>query len=106
MSLGLSLNGNYDDVLGIGLVSGGLTVGTSQVEVKVGASRLVNRQLILINNDSNKTVYYGPAGVTVSGATRGVPLLSGQQVTISLGDVALYLITATGTVSVIVQEYA
>ncbi len=40
-------------------VQGNLTVGTSAVELKVGASKLVDRKTCGLDNDSNSTLYWG-----------------------------------------------
>ena len=36
-----------------------ITVGTSAVEVKVGANRLVDRVAVSVDNTSNSTIYWG-----------------------------------------------
>lgn len=96
-------NPNYADVNNSSYTSNVVTVGVSQVEAKVGVSRDPKRQLLIVYNNSNKTVYYGPTGVTTS---TGVPLLKSQEVSIPIGDVAIYLIAGSAGNDVIVQEYA
>jgi hypothetical protein len=83
-----------------------ISVGTSQVEAKCDTTRDPNRQFLVIYNDSNATVYYGPTGVTTSGATKGFPLFKQQWVSIPMGDVGVFLIAASSSNSVLVQEFA
>ena len=90
MSLGH--DGQFDDVLK-DYVAERLTVGTTQVEAKVGVSRNANRQIVFIFNDSDQNVYYGPTGVTASGGF-GIPIGPGQGTPITVGDTAVYLIAA------------
>lgn len=82
-------------------VSGSVTVTTSQTEAKVGASRESDRQFVRIYNDGNDIIYFGPSGVTTS---TGEPLNKRQHVEIAITDIGVYMICATGTVDVIVQE--
>jgi hypothetical protein len=100
---GLSYNPDLSDVLQ-NYQATRITVSTTEVEAKVGASRNANRQLIAIYNDSSTTVvYYGPTGVTASGGF-GLPLNPGQAITLSLGNAGIFLITASGSAPVIIQE--
>lgn len=92
------------DVNDISYTSTVITVGTSQVEVKVGGTRNALRQRVLIYNDSSSICYYGPTGVTISGSTKGVPIFKKQVATIPIGDVALYLICDGADNNFIVQE--
>ena len=75
-----SLNPNRTDVLEeSGAVHGVVTVNTTPSEIKVGASRLPNRQSILVYNDGNATIFYGPsASVATSGVNKGHPLYKDQ----------------------------
>lgn len=83
-----------------------ITVGTTAVELFTGGSRNAGRQAVTIYNDSNSTIYLGPSSVTVSGSTKGIPLVKAQFATFELGDVALYAIAGSAGNSVIVQELA
>jgi hypothetical protein len=84
-----------------------VTVGTTQVEAKVGASRLQDRQGVWIYNDSANTIYVGPSGVTTSGSTKGFPLFKNQSAFVELPDfVGVFLIAGSAGNSVIVQEIA
>lgn len=80
-----------------------ISVGTSAVEVKIGASRNPTRQRILIYNDSSSLIYYGPSGVTVSGSNRGIPIFKKQIVVIPAGDIGVYLIAGSASNDAIVQ---
>jgi hypothetical protein len=60
-------------------VQAALTVGTSSVEVKVGASPLVNRKMVTLFNNSGSILYWGfTSGVTIA---TGTPIFKSQQVT-------------------------
>ena len=81
-----------------------VTVGATQVEAKVGATRNSLRQRILIYNDSSSDCRYGPSGVTMTGSTRGVLIYKRQIVIIPIGDVALYIICDGAGNDFVVQE--
>jgi hypothetical protein len=93
----------YDDVLTDAVVSGSVSVGTSQVEAKASTTRLSNREYLLIRNLGSKTIYAGPSGVT---ASTGIPIYKDELFGLPLGNVAYYLITSTSTATVIIQEFA
>jgi hypothetical protein len=100
----INLSSEFSDVLENGLVSGTITVGTSAVEVKVGANRLAGREYIELYNSSNATIYYGPSGVTTS---TGIPIFKGQVKGIPAGEeVAVYLIAAGAGNTVVAMEWA
>lgn len=99
-------SGQRDEVNEKGYASLVVSVSTTQVEAKCGANRLTGRQEIIVYNDSTNIIFFGPNGVTATGSTKGIPIEQGCSVSITIGDVALYLITASGTSSVIVQEFA
>lgn len=85
----------------ISYVQGSITVGTSQVEAKVGGSRLTNRQSLLIHNGSTKTIYVGPSGVTTSMR----PIFKDQVYATDDANLAVFLIAATaGNTGVIIEE--
>ena len=97
-------DGQFDDVVEDGYVSGVVTVGTSAVEAKVGGSPLAGREILTIYNGSNAVIYYGPTGVTTS---TGEPLEKKQRVSIPVGAaVSVFLIAGTASNDVIVQEWA
>ena len=98
----LNLSSEFSDVLNDSWLQGLVTVGTIQVEVRVGVSRSSTREMVVIHNSSNNTVYYGPSGVTT---ITGFPLYKNQWVEIMIGNnQALYLIAATTGNNVIVAE--
>jgi hypothetical protein len=68
-----SANGelNTSDISNNGGVNGAITVGTSAVEAKVGASILSNRKALTILLTSNGKLYYGlTSGVTTANGTQ------------------------------------
>lgn len=88
-----TLNGdiNSADTIRVGGIQGTLTVGTSAVELKVGGSRLANRKLASVFNDSNSIIYYGYTdAVTIS---TGTPIFKNQFVEWAINDsTTVYLI--------------
>lgn len=101
---GINESGNDSEIANRSYVQTTVTVGTSQVEAKVGGSRLDGRQMLRIFNTSNKIIYFGPSGVSVS---TGEPLEKEQWVNIAVGDgVAIFLIAATAGNVAIVSEWA
>lgn len=69
----LKLETQSNDVLRGGGVQGAITLGTTAVEVKVGASKLANRKSVTVYNNSNRTIYWGyTSAVSVS---TGTPVL-------------------------------
>jgi len=104
LTAGVSYDPDRADVNDISLASAVVSVGTTQVEAKATVTRNAKRQRLLLYNDSSSVVYYGPTGVTVSGATRGVPVYKKQTVVIPVGDVAVFLIAGSASNDVIVQE--
>lgn len=105
MAGGISFDPEFSDVDNDGYVSGPVSVTSTAVEAKVGASRLTGREAITITNKGSKTVYYGPSGVT---ATTGDVLYKDQFVSLPFGaGVGVFVVCASGdTATVIVQELA
>ena len=100
--MGISQSGQFDDVNNSNYLAASITVTTTQVEAKVGISKLTGRQLVILENLGNPDVYYGPSGVTTS---TGIKLVKNAVVALPLGDlVSVYLITSSGTATVTVQE--
>jgi hypothetical protein len=94
----------YDDVYTDSYVSGSVSVGASQVQAKVGASNLVGREFIVLQNQGPQVVYYGPSGVTT---TTGCRLEKNELIGLPIGaSVNIYLIAAGAGNTVIVQEMA
>lgn len=104
LTAGVSYNSDRADVNDISMASAVVSVGTTQIEAKATATRNAKRQRLLLYNDSSSVVYYGPTGVTVAGATRGVPIYKKQVAVIPVGDVAIFLIAGSAANEVIVQE--
>ncbi len=96
-----SYNSQLDtaDVINTGLSSGSITVGTTAVAARVGASNLANRKMLMIS-PVTYIVYMG-ATSAVTTAT-GIPIYPGQIVSFAFStNVTPYLIAATsGTVNI------
>lgn len=103
------MSGGYNPLLGDVILSDYQsalkTVGLTQVLAAVGGSNLSGRQELLIFNDGNFTLYYGPNGVTISGSTKGIPIQPGGLVNLPFGpNVAVYLISDSAAGAAIIQE--
>ncbi len=84
-----------------------VTVGSTQIEAKVGASPLAKRKELRIFNDGNKTIFYGPTGVTSSGDNKGVSLQSGESVIFDVGEnISIFMISTTSGSHAIVEEFS
>ena len=104
---GISNAGFNDDIVNGAYTHTTLVVSTTEVEAKVGMDKLVGRQMLRIYNDSNNTIFIGSTGVTVSGTTKGEPLVKGQWINIPAGDAtAVFMIAAAGSNNIIVSEWA
>jgi len=101
--MGITFNPELSDVLSDNYAGGAVSVTNSQIEAKVGASRLAGREYLIIYNNGSQTIYFGPSGVTT---TSGIPIEKNQSMGIPIGDLGLFLITASGTQNVRVQEFA
>lgn len=79
------------DIINNNGLEGVLTVGTSAIEVKVGASRLANRKIVTLYNNSSSTIYWGfTSGVTISS---GSPIEKNEFIVWSVGpDLPIYVI--------------
>jgi len=102
---GITYDPELSDVNNDGYVSGSVAVSTTQVEAKVGTSRLTGREVLTITNKGPNPIYYGPTGVTVA---TGDVLYKGQFVSFPLGSsIAVFMICDTAQSAVaIVQELA
>lgn len=103
---GISYNPDRAEVDEGSVVTAVIAVGTTAVEIKTSPTRNSTRQSVNIYNDSNATVYLGPATVTTSGANKGLPLLKGQFISLPLGDVGYFAIAASAGKNVIVTEFS
>jgi hypothetical protein len=82
-----------------------VTVTSVASEIKVGASRLPNRQAFILYNDGNATIFYAPIpGVTTSGATKGFPLYKDQFIFYPVGNAPWYFICGSSNANIIVSE--
>lgn len=90
--IGSSANGDafVRDSINISSTNAALSVTTTAVEAKVGASRLTNRKFLSIT-PTNGTIYWGSANTVT--ATNGTPIFKNQCVTMAFTDnVAVWLI--------------
>lgn len=100
--MAINNSGRYDEVDEGSYVMGTLSVSTTAVEAKVGASRLSGRQSLIIFNSSTVNLYYGTTGVT---ASTGIPIFPTQMMTLSIGDIPIFLIASTtGPYTAIIHE--
>lgn len=99
---------DFNDVLNGTYVSNRITVGAgAEVLAAASGTNLAKREFLMFYNDGNKTIYFGPTGVTKNGATKGVPVEPTETVTFKASDaVNIYLISDTGNQNVIVQEWS
>lgn len=65
------------------------------------ASSLANRKTVMLQNQSNQTVFVGGSGVTTA---NGVAVNANDTTSIDLGAALVYGIVASGTANVIVME--
>lgn len=98
---GITESPDRSDVNESSYIGGTVSVGTSEVEAKVGASRLSTRQYLSIHNSGPNTVYVGPSGVTTSS---GRPLFRDQSIDIPAGNLGIFVIAAQSGNTIIVQE--
>lgn len=92
-----SANGELrvSDVSNNGGTQAALTIGTTAVEAKVGASPLTNRKSLTIYNNSGNTLYWGyTSGVTVS---NGTPLLRDSLAVFEIGTGTSIFLVASNT---------
>lgn len=95
--------GAVADIVNTAGVQGSLSVGTSAVEAKVGASRLINRKLLTIHNDGPTTIYWGYTNTVTT--TSGTPIFKNQLATWDIGDgLGIWLIAGTAGNTVRVTE--
>lgn len=96
--------GRDDEIVNNSYVQSTVTVGTTQVQAKVGASNLTKRQMLRIYNGSNNVVYIGPSGVTTA---NGEPLEKKQSINIPAGDqINVFIIAGSADNDVIVSEWS
>lgn len=83
-----------------------LTVTTTAIEVKVGASRLADRKLVTLDNTSNNTLYWGyDSSVTTSNFCGRI--FKDQQASWGVGaNVSIFVIAPSGSNAVQISEGA
>lgn len=76
-------------------IYGALTVGTTAVELKVGAAPLSNRKVLMVQNLSNKDIYWGyNSSVT---ASNGLIIPRGTERVFSVSDALHIWVIGTDT---------
>lgn len=92
------------DLINTSLLSGAVSLTTTATAVRIGASNLSGRKLIIVI-PVNGTIYWGyNNGVTSS---NGMPLFKNQRLVLSLSDsLTIFAVAATGTVDVRIVEGA
>lgn len=86
-----------------------LLVGTTPIELKVGATALPGRELVTLFNDTPFILYYGGPSVSSSGANKGTPVFRFQNVSIAAGEnLSLWIVapTAGPNNNLILKEWA
>lgn len=85
---------------------GTITVGTSPVEVKVGASPLNSRKLLTLDNTSNTTFYWGYNNSITTSAFAG-RIFKDQQASWAVGpNVSIWIVAGSAGNSAHVSEGA
>ena len=92
------------DIFESGLASGAITVGTSQVEAKVGGSALAGRKGISIYHNGGGALYFGATGVTTAS---GTPIFKSTSIFIPASATCkVYLIAGTAGQDIRIVEFA
>lgn len=91
------------DIFSMGIACGALSVGTSAVEAKASTNRLTNRKAICITQMGSGVLYWGCSNVTTS---TGTPIYKNGSVTLTIGDMAVYLIASNAGNDVRIVELA
>lgn len=100
-----TLNGEIKsaDILNVTVTQSLLSIGTSATEIKVGASRLVNRKSVQIQAQGTNLVYGYSSGTQI------FTIANGETVVLSLGDnmgVWIKRSSGIGNVNVAIAEFA
>lgn len=105
--VGVSTNAEerVSDTVNHGGVNGAITVGTTAVEAKVGASKLTNRKLLTIFHNSGGKLYWGYSNAVTS--SNGTQLFRNTMVSMPVGDgTSVWLISDTAGQDVRITEGA
>lgn len=91
------------DVMNVAGVNGAITVGTTAVAARVGASNLANRKNLTIHNNSLVTLYWGYSNLVTT--ANGTPLYSNQIISLDVGpNITIYLIASIAGNNVRITE--
>ncbi len=99
--MGVKVAGDFDDTNSVLFEQEVISVPITQVEAIASGTDIDDRQFVRVYNNGNRTIYFGPTGVTSS---TGEPLLKKQWIEIALKGQSLFLISASGVGSVIVTD--
>lgn len=100
--MAISFDPNRSDIDDSSAIAASKTVSTSQIEACVSSSPLDKRQTLIMFNNGPQIIYYGPSGIT---SATGIPIFKNQMVSITVGPSnRIYLVTATSTATVVIQE--
>jgi len=105
--VGVSTNAELrsSDTVNNGGVHGAITVGTSAVEAKVGASKLTNRKLLTVFHNGNGKLYWGYSNAVTS--VTGTQIFKNTMVSFPVGDgTSVWLISDTAGQDVRITEGA
>jgi len=105
--VGVSTNAEIrsSDTVNNGGVNGSITVGTSAVEAKVGASKLTNRKLLTIFHNGSGTLYWGYSNAVTT--ANGTQIFKNTMLALPVGDgTSIWLISGTAGQDVRVTEGA
>lgn len=91
------------DVVNTAYLNGTLSISTVQAEIRVGATTLAKRQVVIVHNPAgNDTIYYGATGVTT---LTGIPISAGETLSFPVGEsINVFIIKAGATQTVRIQE--
>lgn len=97
----IEYSGEFDDTNSDLFSQDSITVNTSQTEAIVSGTDIYEREFVRIYNNGPQTVYIGPSGVTSS---TGEPLRRRQWIEYALRGQSIFMITASGSSTVIVTD--
>jgi hypothetical protein len=91
------------DTIRVGGIEGAISVSTTAVEAKVGASLYSGRTSLTVYNNGTATIYWGFTNAVTS--STGTPFFKNQQLVFSIeGTASIWLIAASGTHNIRVTE--
>lgn len=102
--MSITESSEFSDVLQNSYVATQKTANNVASIARVGAANLDGRESIIIMNQGATEIYVGPIGVT---STTGIRVSRWQVLTLAIGqNIDVYVVTASGTSTYVVQELA